>query len=107
MQTFIINPNTTTPISIHSETYSTRDLGSVIEDVYKNKNNIKNIYLQIYHDDIIVKVILKKRASDRELNKLIDVQADIHEKFNYSFAFNFEYIQKDQFIEADNDYKIL
>lgn len=96
-----------TPISIHSKTYSTRDLGSVIKEIYKNINIIKNIYLQIYHEDIIVKVILKNKASDRVLSKLIDAQANIHEKFNYSFAFNFEYIQEGQFAETDNDYKIL
>ena len=54
----------------------------------------------------IVKAILKNRASDRELSKLIDAQADVHERFNYSFAFNFEYIQEDQFTKTDNDYKI-
>ncbi len=106
MQTFTIDPNTTTPISVHSETYSTRDLGSIIKEIYKGINIIKSIYLQIYHDDIIVKVILKNRASDRELSKLIDAQANVHERFNYSFAFSFEYVQEEQFAETDNDYKV-
>jgi hypothetical protein len=107
MQTIIIDPNTTTPISIHSETFSTKDLGSIIDDAYKNNAIIKNVFLQIYHDDIIVKVILKRRASDRELLHLIDMQAFLHEKFNYSFAFNFEYIQEDQFFKSDADYQII
>jgi hypothetical protein len=107
MQTFTIDINTTTPISVHSKTYSTSDLGFMIKKVYEGIGVIRNIYLQIDHDDIIVKVVLKNRASDRELSKLIDAQVDVHEKFNYSFAFNFEYIQEEQFVEADSDYKIL
>ena len=107
MQSITINPINTTPISIHSETYSTRDLGSKISEAYRDIEIIKNVYLQIHHDDIRVKIILNQRATDDELNKLIDSQLIIHEKFNYSFSFDFDYILDEQFIESDFDDKIL
>jgi len=102
-----IGSNFTTPINVHSETFSTQELGDVILEAYKDINGVKDILLQIYHDDINIKVILRKRPNDKQLRELINRQLIIHEKFNYSFSFNFEYIPFDFYKRNDNDSSIL
>lgn len=99
--------NFTTPINVHSETFSTQELGNVILETYSDINGVKDILLQIYHDDVNIKVILKERPNDRQLSELINRQLTIHKKFNYSFSFNFEYIPFDLYKRSDNDSSIL
>ena len=113
MADLTIDPNLTidqdfsTPISVHSETFSTQELGLVIIEAYKGIKEVEDIFLQVYHDDINIKVILKKRPGDNLLNELINRQLTIHEKFNYSFSFNFEYIPSYLYQQNENDSSIL
>ncbi len=106
MPELIIDQNFSTPISVHSDTYSTEDLGSEIRVIYKRLDIVQNVYLRIVNNDINIKVVLKHRATDRELDILIEKQLLVHEKFNYSFSFNFEYIPLEFFVENESESKL-
>lgn len=106
MSELTVDPNFSTPISVNSETYSTQDLGSIIRVIYETLDIAQNVYLRIVHNDINIKVVLRHKATDRELDTLIEKQLLVHKKFNYSFSFNFEYVPLEFFIEDETDSKI-
>lgn len=106
MPELTVDPKFSTPISVNSETYSTQDLGSIIRVIYETLDFVQSVYLRIVHNDINIKVVLKHRATDKELDLLIKKQLLVHEKFNYSFSFNFEYAPLEFFVEDETDSKI-
>jgi len=107
MNQILFDPNKATPINSGVETFSTRDLTSVILEAYKDIQEIDDILIEFASNYVNVRVVLKHDFSNDFLEKLVSRQLKIHDDLKYDYLFNFDYANKISYEHNDNEISIL